>query len=220
VLAVHALRALVDRGVDAELWVAGEGPDLQAMRAQVERLGLVSRVRFAGWVASMDDWFGDIDVLLHPALREPYGISCAEALSRGIPVVATRVDGLSEVIEDGVDGLCVTPTLPMAAFDALGGDRNDVYPLVYRPERGSIAEPGLPDPDALADAVMQVAGDADRYAAFSAAACATVNGRFSYASHLQRLKGLLRGGHLHGDGASSSLPATTPLAPPNARPIR
>ncbi|TDU26761.1 glycosyl transferase family 1 [Panacagrimonas perspica] len=214
VLAVHALRALVDRGIDAELWVAGEGPDLQAMQAQAEYLGLGSRVRFAGWVASMDDWFGDIDLMLHPALREPYGISCAEALSRGIPVVATRVDGLSEVIEHGVDGLCVTPTLALTAFDALGGDRNDVYPLVYRPERGSIAEPGLPDPEALADAVMQIVGDASRYAAFSAAACATVDGRFSYASHLQRLKSLLRGARARSDAASSPLPTTAPVAKP------
>jgi glycosyltransferase involved in cell wall biosynthesis len=220
VLAVHALRALVGRGIDAELWVAGEGPDLQAMQTQAQRLGLASRVRFAGWVASMDDWFGEIDLMLHPALREPYGISCAEALSRGIPVVATRVDGLSEVIEDGVDGLCVTPTLPMTAFTALGGDRNDVYPLVYRPERGSIAEPGLPHPEALADAVMRIAGDASRYAAFSAAACATVKGRFSYASHLQRLKGLLRGAHSRSDAESAPLPATTSGASPATKPIR
>lgn len=191
VLAVHALRALLERGHDAELWVAGEGPDLLAMQTQAERWGLSPRVRFLGWVASMDEWFRDIDVLLHPALREPYGISCAEALSRGIPVVATRVDGLPEVIEDGVDGLCVTPTMRLSEFHALGGDRGDVYPLVYRPERGEVAEPGLPDPDALAAAVEQVTGDADRYAAFSAAACATVDGRFSYAAHLSRFKSLL-----------------------------
>ncbi len=216
VLAVHALRHLVDRGVDAELWVAGEGPDLPAMQAQAERLGLGARVRWSGWVASMDTWFGEIDLLLHPALREPYGISCAESLSRGVPVVATRVDGLCEVIEHGVDGLCVTPSLPMSAFEALGGNRDDVYPWVYRPERGVVAEPGLPDPEALADAVIQIAGDADRYGAFSAAACVTVNGRFSYASHLHRLKSLLGAAPARVDDASARLPATAP----GARPLR
>lgn len=192
VLAVHTLRALLERGLDAELWVAGDGPDLPAMQTQVERRGLSPRVRFLGWVASMDEVFRDIDVLLHPALREPYGISCAEALSRGVPVVATRVDGLPEVIEHGVDGLCVTPTIPLSGFHGLGGDRGDVYPLVYRPERGIVAEPGLPDPDALAAAIEQITADADRYAAFSAAACAAVSGRFSYAAHLARFKALLR----------------------------
>lgn len=191
VLAIHALRALVDRGVDAQLMVAGVGPDLAAMQAQAAKLRLASRVRFAGWIASMDDWYADIDVMLHPALREPYGISCAEALSRGIPVVATRVDGLPEVIEHGVDGLCVTPTLSLGAFGDFGGDRSDVYPLVFRPEQGLVAEPGLPDPAALADAVIDLAGDPARYAAFSSAACATVRGRFSYSAHLSRLKGLL-----------------------------
>lgn len=191
VLAIHALRALLDRGLDVHLKVAGVGPDLAAMQAQAAKLRLASRVQFDGWIASMDSWYADLDVMLHPALREPYGISCAEALSRGIPVVATLVDGLPEVIEQGVDGLCVKPTLPLSGFGKFGGDRQDVYPLVFRPEQGLVAEPGLPDPAALADAVIEMTHDPSRYAAFSAAACATVRGRLSYAAHLSRLKGLL-----------------------------
>ena len=193
VLAIHALAVLRARGVEAQLLVAGEGPDRRAMQEQALRLGLAKHVHFLGWVASMDRFYADIDVLLHPALREPYGISCAEALLRGVPVVAARVDGLPEVIVDGVDGLCLVPERPLSEFARYGGDRGDVYPLVFRPERDTVGEPGFVDPDALAEAVMRVTGDATRYAAFSAAGCAAARSRFDYGAHLARFTALLAG---------------------------
>jgi glycosyltransferase involved in cell wall biosynthesis len=191
VLAVHALATLRARGVDARLVVAGDGPDLSAMQEQAVRLGLHKHVHFLGWVSSIDRFLADVDVLLHPALREPYGISCAEALLRGVPVVASRVDGIPEVIMDGVDGICVTPQRPLSDFARYGGDRADVYPLVFRPERDAVGEPGVVDPDALADAVIQITSDPRRYAAFSAAGCAAAHARFDYGAHLARFTGLL-----------------------------
>ncbi|MCC2655192.1 MAG: glycosyltransferase family 1 protein [Panacagrimonas sp.] len=191
VLAIHAMAALRARGIQARLLVAGDGPDRAAMHEQALRLGLHKDVHFLGWVSSMDGFLGDIDVLLHPALREPYGISCAEALLRGVPVVAARVDGLPEVIADGLDGLCVTPERPLSEFSRYGGDRSDVYPLVFRPERDAVGEPGFVDPDAIAEAVVHITGDADRYEAFSAAGCAAAHGRFDYAAHLRRFTALL-----------------------------
>lgn len=191
VLAVHALHALAVRGCEAELWVAGDGPDAAALRAQAERLGLASRLRLMGRVSPMDRFYESIDLLLHPALREPYGLSCAEALSVGIPVVATQVDGLPEVVTSGVDGLCVAPTLPLSAFGDYGGDVRDVYPLVYRADRGIVGEPGVPAPEALAAAVLAIVGDEARYRGFSAAAL-RAHERLSWERQLQRLLQLLR----------------------------
>lgn len=191
VLAIHALAVMRARGVEAQLLVAGEGPDRRAMQEQALRLGLAKHVHFLGWVSSMDRFFSEIDVLLHPALREPYGISCAEALLRGVPVVAACVDGLPEVIVNGVDGLCLPPERPLSAFAHYGGERRDVYPLVFRPERDTVGEPGFVDPEALAEAVMRLTGDAARYAAFSAAACTAARTRFDYGAHLARLTRLL-----------------------------
>jgi glycosyltransferase involved in cell wall biosynthesis len=191
VLAVHALAALRARGVEANLVVAGDGPDRAAMQAQAMRLGLSRRVHFLGWVSSIDRFLAEVDVLVHPALREPYGIACAEALLRGVPVVAARVDGIPEVIAEGVDGLCLTPDRPLSAFGRYGGERADVYPLVFRPERDAVGEPGFVDPDALAEAVVRLTGDPDRYAAFSAAGCAAARTRFDYGAHLARFTALL-----------------------------
>lgn len=193
VLAVHALKWLIRHGVDAELWVAGDGPDLIRMQLQTAHTGLGSRVRFLGRVRVMQGFYEDIDLLLHPALREPCGLSCAEALTAGLPVVATRVDCLPEVVDDGIDGYCVTPTLPLNRYSSFGGDERDIFPLVYRPELGLVAEPRLPNPDELGRAIGRIVSNGRRYAAFSAAAADSYGRKFSFDAHLRQLSARLRG---------------------------
>ncbi len=191
VLAVHAIAELARRGIDAELWVAGEGKDGTRMSAEALRLGIADRVRMLGRVSPMEPFLDSIDLLLHPALREPYGLACAEALAAGAPVVATAVDGLGEVVEHGVTGLCVEPTLPLSRYAEFGGDAGDVYPMVYRPQSGTIGEPMLPDPAALADAVAIIM-DADRYTAMSTAALQAHRGRLAFERKQEHLYELLR----------------------------
>lgn len=190
VLAVHTLAALRRSGVEATLTMAGDGPDRDSIQSQAQRLG-IDDLRFTGRITDMDAFYQQIDLLLHPALREPYGNVVAEALIAGVPVVATAVDGVPDVIRDGVDGRCVEPTLPLSALASFGGDPDQVYPRVWRPELQRVAEPGVPDPAALAEAVLQVAGDDARYAAFSAAAVDGLR-RFDYAAHVEQLIGYLQ----------------------------
>lgn len=190
VLAVHTLALLRRRGFAARLTIAGEGPDRAAMESVARSLG-VDDLHFLGRVSAIDGFYRDIDLLLHPALREPYGNVCAEALMAGVPVVTTAVDGLPEVVEHGVTGLCVAPTLALAEFRGLGGDPDGVYPRVWRPDLQRIAAPGVADPAHLADAAIRIAGDTQRYAAFSAAAVRSAPLRFSYPAHVDRLLALL-----------------------------
>jgi starch synthase len=58
-------------------------------------------------------------VLVLPSRQEPFGTVLAEAMAVGTPVVATRVDGLPEVVEDGVTGELVEPDDPRALADAV-----------------------------------------------------------------------------------------------------
>ncbi len=190
VLAVHTLAELRRLGVAAHLIVAGDGPDQAAMQAQAQRLGLDdASLRFLGRIAPVDEFLNGIDLLLHPALREPYGNACAEALMAGVPVAAAAVDGLPEVIDSGVDGLCVVPTLALADFAAFGGDLEGVYPRVYRPEIRRVAEPGVCDPAHLARAVLDITGDPARYRQISQAAVSGALRRFDYPAHVDRLLG-------------------------------
>lgn len=198
VLAVHALAHLRRLGIAAHLIVAGDGPDRAAMESEARRLGLVIGIdadshepglRFLGRIAQIESFYEGIDLLLHPALCEPYGNACAEALLAGVPVVASAVDGLPEVIDSGVDGLCVVPTLALRDFADLGGDPAGVYPRVYRPEIQRIAEPSVCDPAHLARAVAELVSDPTRYTACSQAALQFAPQRFAYAPHIERLLG-------------------------------
>jgi glycosyltransferase involved in cell wall biosynthesis len=190
VLAVHTLAALRRRGFAATLTIAGEGPDREKMQQVAQQLG-IDDLQFLGRLTEMDAFYADIDLLLHPALREPYGNACAEALIAGVPVVATDVDGIPEVVDHAVDGLCVAPTLSLDEYRQFGGDPDAVYPRVWRPDLNRVAEPGVPDPERLADAVLQIASDPQRYALCSAAAVKSAHERFDYSAHLTRLFELL-----------------------------
>jgi starch synthase len=59
------------------------------------------------------------DVLVAPSLQEPFGTVVSEAMAVGTPVVATRVGGLAEVVDDGVTGLLVEPGEPKALASAI-----------------------------------------------------------------------------------------------------
>ncbi len=192
ILAVHTLRELAARGFDAVLVVAGDGSDRAFMEAVAQKLAVQDKIEWLGHVDDMQGFYRDIDLLLHPALREPYGNVCAEAALAGLPVVATMVDGLSEVVEDGVTGYTIAPTLPLSDFRGLGGDRSDLYAQVYRPELGKVGEPALPDPATLARAVLRIAGTKKSYGTMSRSAARAAKCRFLPEQHIDRFIELIR----------------------------
>jgi glycosyltransferase involved in cell wall biosynthesis len=71
------------------------------------RLGIAERFRFAGFRADVRAAVRDFDILVLPSRQEPFGRSIIEAMALGVPVVASRVGGVPEIIVDGRDGLLV-----------------------------------------------------------------------------------------------------------------
>ena len=76
-------------------------------------------VEHVGWVDNAPGLMRHLDVLVLPSRSEPFGTVLAEAMAVGTPVVATRVDGLAEVVEDGVTGALVAPDDPAALAEAV-----------------------------------------------------------------------------------------------------
>ncbi len=72
-----------------------------------------------GWVNGAAGLMPALDVLVVPSHQEPFGTVLAEAMNAGTPVVATRVGGLSEVVDDGVTGRLVPPRDPGALAEAV-----------------------------------------------------------------------------------------------------
>lgn len=76
-----------------------------ALRARSDELGLRDRILFTGYRADAVRLLDAVDVLVHPATREPLGRVILEAMAKGKPVVAVNAGGPAEIIRNGVDGL-------------------------------------------------------------------------------------------------------------------
>ena len=103
-----AAAELAGRGREFTLHVYGRGPaDLtSALEEQVRRLNLASRTHFHGYVADRSEIYGNLDMVVVPTRdHEALGLVAAEPGTQGLPVVASAVGGLPEVVLDGKTGL-------------------------------------------------------------------------------------------------------------------
>jgi glycosyltransferase involved in cell wall biosynthesis len=101
------------------LLVAGRGPFEAAYRERTRRLGCEEVVRFLGFRRDLPDLMVASDVFVLPSVAEAFGLVVVEALYLGVPVVATRVGGIPEIVEEDTDGLLVPPANSEALVCAL-----------------------------------------------------------------------------------------------------
>jgi glycosyltransferase involved in cell wall biosynthesis len=101
------------------LAVVGTGPFEEEFRSEVAALGCEHEVRLMGFRDDAHVVMAAADLVVLPTLTEAFGIVLAEALYLGTPVVATRVGGVPEIVDDGVDGVLVDPDSPEALAEAI-----------------------------------------------------------------------------------------------------
>lgn len=116
---VAALPKILRRCPEAHLAIAGEGAERPALEAQAAGLGVAPRVHFLGYREDADAVIGALDVFVLPSLNEGLGKVLVTAMALGIPVVASRVGGVGDVVEDGRQGLLVSPADPATLADAV-----------------------------------------------------------------------------------------------------
>lgn len=102
---VVEILARVAERVPAQLLLLGDGPERPAVEEQVRGLGLDAAVHFLGMQRDVVSALQRSDVFLLPSDTEGFGLAALEALSCGVPVVASAVGGVPEVIRDGATGL-------------------------------------------------------------------------------------------------------------------
>jgi glycosyltransferase involved in cell wall biosynthesis len=103
----------------SRLVLLGDGPLRVRLEEQVKRLSLSGKVDLAGVVADIWPHLAAADILVLPSLSEPLGMVVLEAMAAGLPVVATDVGGVPELVEDGVTGRLVPVEDPVEMANVL-----------------------------------------------------------------------------------------------------
>jgi glycosyltransferase involved in cell wall biosynthesis len=108
-LFLEAAATVVRRLPESAFLVIGEGERRAELEGLATRLGLARHVRFLGWRPDLDRIYADLDLAVLTSRNEGSPVSLIEAMAAARPVVATRVGGVPDLVEDGITGRLVPP---------------------------------------------------------------------------------------------------------------
>lgn len=142
---IDAMKLLPEK-LNAELVIVGGGPLKEALEAYVRDQGQGIRVRFTGRVGEQQliEYYRNASVYVQPAIvdsrgdTEMLGVVMLEAMKYGVPVVASNVGGISDVVSDGETGLLVPQKDPKAlalAIERLLGDQKLAHRMVHHAKK-------------------------------------------------------------------------------------
>jgi len=118
-IAVQAVASLRSAHPGVRLDIAGEGSERRRLTRVIQEQGLADSVALLGERRDVMELMRRADVLVHPARWEGFGLVLLEAMSAGLPIVASGVGAVPEIVEDGVTGILVPPDDPQALANAL-----------------------------------------------------------------------------------------------------
>lgn len=115
---IRATRLLKDQGRDIRVEIAGDGGLRGELEALIAELGLADTVRLRG-IQPAGEFLASIDMFVMSSKREGVPVALLEAMARGLPIVATRVGGIPEVLQQGQDGLLCESDSPEALAESI-----------------------------------------------------------------------------------------------------
>lgn len=90
-----------------QIVIGGDGKERRNLEEQAVRLGIGACLEWTGPVSSPKEFLDTLDIFVAPSREEAFGITICEAMDRSLPVVASRVGGIPEIVRDGIDGFLV-----------------------------------------------------------------------------------------------------------------
>jgi len=124
---VRSFAALLPTHPDAFLVLAGDGPCRPDLSRLIGELGVERRVRLLGDRPDVPLVLSAMDLFVLPSIAEGMSNTVLEAMATGLPVIATRVGGNPELVEDGVTGRLVAPQEPRGLTEAIAGYLEDSH---------------------------------------------------------------------------------------------
>lgn len=106
---IEAFSLLIEKKYDIGLIIIGEGPDRKQIKKMIEDYDLEKSVYLLGYQKFPDPFYHEMDVFVMPSLFEGFGLVAVEAMHFGLPIIATNVDSLPEIIKDGITGYLCPP---------------------------------------------------------------------------------------------------------------
>lgn len=124
---VNAINQMVLQASGFRLYVLviGDGEKKQALQEKINALGLAHIIRLTGFIPDAAQYLKAFDIFVLPSLKEGFPYVLLESSAAGIPIIATRVGGIPELIENGENGLLVPPENASALAEAIGHLAND-----------------------------------------------------------------------------------------------
>ncbi len=120
-LLIESVRGMLARGLDVRLVIVGEGGERKRLEAIIGELGIADRVMMPGWQAEARNYFEAMDAFALSSHKEGLPNVILEAMALEVPVVATRVNGVPRLIQDGRNGFLVEPGDADGLTTALAG---------------------------------------------------------------------------------------------------
>ena len=104
---------------EAQFHFVGEGHLRNSLQQYIEALGVTENVKLLGFQPNAAALMSTFDIFVLPSLWEPFGLVLLEAMANGLPIIATDVDGVADVVLDGQTGILVPPADPEALAMAI-----------------------------------------------------------------------------------------------------
>ncbi len=145
------IRSLKFMEPDCELWIIGDGEEKGRLQELARETGVENRVQFKGMLVDPDPYLKGADLMVVPSIREPFGIVLLEAGAASLAVIASRVDGIPDIISHRKNGILIEPGIEIDRAHMKG-----LPELTVRVETRELIPPRILRPEDIAGAVNEL----------------------------------------------------------------
>jgi glycosyltransferase involved in cell wall biosynthesis len=124
---LFAMKRILAKYPNTRLEIVGDGSNLEDLKVLSKKLNISNSVKFFGKLANPIPSYTRMSIFIMPSVLEGFGIVLLEAMAAGVPVIATNVDGIKEVVVDSESGILIPPKNPDAIAQA-------VFKIIEQPE--------------------------------------------------------------------------------------